>query len=48
MALFVGAAGFEPATSSSRTTRANRAALRPVGFVICIYSFQTYDKAKLY
>ncbi len=30
----VGARGFEPPTSASRTLRANLAALRPVGFII--------------
>jgi hypothetical protein len=30
----VGARGFEPPTSASRTLRANQAALRPVGIII--------------
>jgi hypothetical protein len=30
--VLVGKAGFEPATSASRTLRANQAALLPVGF----------------
>ena len=33
----VGAKGFEPSTSCSRSTRANRAALRPDVIVFCYY-----------
>ena len=32
--LNVGASGFEPPTSASRTLRANQAALRPGGMII--------------
>ena len=34
MKMLVGARGFEPPTSASRTLRANQAALRPVSDII--------------
>ncbi len=34
MKILVGARGFEPPTSASRTLRANQAALRPVSDII--------------
>jgi hypothetical protein len=35
----VGARGFEPPTSASRTPRANQAALRPVSIIIDGFNF---------
>ena len=40
---FVGVRGFEPPTSSSRTTRANRTALHPEKLSILYIELSIYD-----